>query len=1614
MPPSAQQPSWTTQDGASHPTVQRCIALIEERFPPAEAGPLRQCAEFLFRRAAWRFLEQHDAKDLAGLLGAVYHLLLDKDLDGTRVRVFNPTEAEDGWECPHTFVLAALRDRPFLYDSVQELLRAEECRITADLHPVFGVERTNGGLAFLAPLKALHRETVLVFELSRLDADRLPALAEGIQGVFAQVEPATEDYAAMLARVNHLITRLQPEAAAFPELTEDVNEAIAFLEWLKDKNFAFLGFREYDLEEHDGAWTARVHPDSGLGILRDARTSAYAHPVPLTDLPPDLQARATDGPFLIVAKTNREGVVHRRTRMDYIGVKKLDAQGRSVGEYRFLGLFTAAALGSAAAEVPVLRRKLATLLDRTGLPPGSHDYKMLVELFEGLPKDELFQATPDELQESIDALVATGTDPIVRCVIREDYQAHTLAIMLIVPRDRYSAQVRRRMQSLLQTRFNAEVADYHLGMGTGSTARLHFTLRMPRDRRLEVSRVELEHDLEAAIQTWEDRLRVALADALPPAEADAKYERWHGAFPLDYQTRTPPDEAVADIHWIESAHATDRPQISMRGPGIRAPGVPARLKLFSAGQRIVLSDVMPVLEHMGLRVLEEVPTEVTCSGGTTCFIHDFGVVEAHTEVPPEIDAVGKRLGDAILQVLAGNAQSDGLNALVIRGGMTRREVELMRTCLHYYRQLGTAFTAIYLGQVLVTHADVCRLFLQYFHAKFAPQGADRPAETAAAETAAVHEEACAAIDRIESLEADRILRAIFNVMESTVRTNYFCEGGLRPYLSLKIQSADVLQMPLPRPYCEVFVHSPHMEAIHLRGGKVARGGIRWSDRPEDYRTEILGLMKTQMIKNAVIVPVGAKGGFILRAPARDRETLAEQVREQYSVFMRGLLDVTDNIVEGAVVHPTDVVAYDGPDPYLVVAADKGTAHLSDTANGISAGYGFWLGDAFASGGSAGYDHKKEGITARGAWECAKRHFRELGKDIQQEPFTVVGVGDMGGDVFGNGMLQSRATKLVAAFNHLHIFLDPDPEPERAWEERKRLFELPRSSWADYDPALIAAGGGVYGRNDKHVAITPEVQAVLGITATALSGPELVRAILQAPVEMMYHGGIGTYVKHSRETHLEVGDKANDAVRVDGAQVRATVVVEGGNLGITQQGRIELAQHGVRLNTDATDNSAGVDMSDHEVNLKVLLAQAIHDGVLAPADRDALLEELTDTVAEQVLRNNYRQSLVISQDEYYARKRSMEYRTLLTTLADEGGLDRETEFLPSDEDLQTRAGAGQGLARPELAILLGYTKNWLCELILRSPLVDDPHLHQLVEAYFPPQVVARFPAAVRNHRLRRELLATEIANRVVNQAGTTFVQRLSDQTGCDAVTVVWAYLVGNEMFRFDELRSEIFGLDGTIPTQGQHQALRDVESVLTDLAKWILQNVTALTPISEVLTRFQVRAESAVETLLDLYAELEGADIDALRRTYLEQGLTEAVAEHFVLVPALRAVLDVLLISEHTGVPVEGVAALYLRSGHQLRIGWLLHASRDLPAASQWERMALDSAREDLQLQHRRIVYDVLRSHTDGEPALECMRRYWDEHARPINSYLGTVAQFVGPGDMNLAVLNVVSRFLKGI
>jgi glutamate dehydrogenase len=1588
----------TDAEVAESPIVDELLGRIAERTPPDRQEAVAAFAASYLRRIPADVLATLRAEELFGQVVGAFELADGRGDAPFVVRAFNPGLASDGYATVGSVLETSCDDSPFLVDSVTAEIASRGLGIRLVVHPVIGVQRSADGRieSVLHAREAPVRESMMHFEVDQhLTTAELDELADVVRGVLRDVQASVRDFAAMRERLPAMVETAR--AAGTRYAADEVEEAVTFLEWLSDHNFVFLGYREYAID--DGA--VAVVPGSGLGILADEESSHYAAPVPLIAIEPKLRDRIAAGDLLIVAKTNRFSTVHRRARLDYIGVKRVDADGSVVGELRLIGLFTSKAYNEPASRVPILRRKLRQIIAAEDLFEGSHDHKAAVALYDTFPKDELFSADVEQLRHEVVGLLDLQERAQVRLFVRPDLDGRRVSLLVALPRDHFNAAVRTKLQSLFLQRLDGDAIEYHLSLGDEDLARIHFTVHVHGEVP-QVSTAELEQQVVAITRTWDDRLRERLVAMHGEEKGTKLADRWAARFPDYYKSATDIYLSVLDIEQFERVEAGEPFVVSLQNE--RAAGASlTRVGLYKPGGKVNLSDFLPILEDLGLTVVEEVPTRLLGGDGET-FLHDFGVLGPDGRLL-DVGACGERVAECVSAVWRGEAESDRLNTLVVSAGLTWRQVAILRAYRKYRQRVGAVLPLEYQNEVFARNPAVVAKLVRYFELRFDPAQERRPEAEEA-----LRAEILADLDSITSLDDDRTLRNQLGTVDATVRTNAFQPD--RAHVSFKLDSPRVPLMPKPHPVCEIYVYSPRMEGIHLRGGRVARGGIRWSDRPEDYRTEILGLMKAQMVKNAVIVPVGSKGGFVLKHVPADRDALRAEVVAQYTTLMEGMLDITDNLVRGDVVHPPGVRVLDGDDPYLVVAADKGTATLSDTANAISERYGFWLGDAYASGGSAGYDHKALGITARGAFESVKRHFRELGHDVMTEPFTVVGVGDMSGDVFGNGMLLSPQTRLVAAFDHRHAFVDPDPDPATSFAERKRLFELPASSWDDYDRAKLSEGGGVYPLTAKSIAISPQARAALGVEAAALTPTELKAAILRAPVDLFWNGGIGTFIKAAGESNAEVGDRTNDAIRVNGADLRVRVVAEGGNLGATQRGRIEFARAGGRINTDAVDNSAGVDCSDHEVNLKILLGIPIAAGDLTRKQRDDLLAEVEPDVSAHVLYDNYLQNQILSQALERAPQRIEEHEDLMSRLEAEGLLERPIEFLPSTEEMAERRRAGQGLTRPELSVLLAYSKRSLKTALLESSLPDDPYLEREIRAYFPPRVVERFGHLVGRHPLRREMIATIIANDVVNSMGITFVSRFAAETGASAAAVARAYWIARRATDAVQRWAVVEGLDGQLDPVVQNDLMIGVDTLVEDVARWYLVHATSGT-MGDVIDQDTAPFSALAEVIDRVGTDDWRAEREAVAASFVERGVDPAVARRHAFQVELAHGPDILAVARAAGRPLEDVANAFFMAGERLRLDWLEARLAALAPRSRWERWASQAVGDDLMAVRRQAAQLMLEGAPDApvEAAVDAFASARAEAFERLERLVETIGQ---EDEVALPALTVALRQVRAV
>jgi glutamate dehydrogenase len=1623
-----------TQDGRPPHTAQAAVmdAIVTELSQRADPGERDLAATFgrlFLSKAPPEFFEDRDAPALAALTLGTLRMLQRSRPGRVDVEVFNPDGANEAWRAPVTVLRTDVSERPFIVDTIREYLHAEDLAIERFLHPVLQVVRKqDGSIASLAPASAGEpRESLVYCEIARVDdADRLERIRLTVRDNLADVVRATDDFQPMEGALDDTIAYLKDLAQRFPDHRDEAQEIEEFLLWLRDGGFVFLGYRSYDMVSTKRGRAIRVEPGSGLGILRDATSSTFQKPVLLSRLKPGLRERVEGGPLLITSKTNALSTVHRRARMDYVGVKKLDARGHITGERRFIGLFTSVAYSQDAARIPILRRKLAAILEQAGAIPGSHDYKEIITIFNSMPKEELFLASAEQIGREIESVLAVYHTHETRVTLRPDPLERGVSIMVIMPKERFSGDVRKAIEDAFVTRLEGEVLNYHLALGSGDQARLHFYISASPERVSEVEPVELEKIVEGLTRSWRDRVQAGLEEIRPGDEARRLAQRYSSAFSPEYQAATEPDVAETDILELEAMQGEARDAaIALSNPdvpeGIAVDEPVSQLKLFLRGGKLVLSDFMPILDNAGLRVIAMTPFEVAGPGVSKASIYVFAVQDTAGRPIDLVERAG-RLSDMLLAVWQGAATNDPLNALVLIAGLSWREVELLRAYAEYAFQLGAVPSRLSLVSALRAYPAAARLLVDFFATKFDTELSLGRRERERHITA-MGRDLQRLLEGVSSLSDDRALRRLALLMESTVRTNYYRHGGVRPvatsggapYISLKLSSDGLGSIVRTRLRYEVWVQSPRMSGVHLRGAKVARGGIRYSDRPDDFRTEVLGLVRTQMVKNAVIVPSGSKGGFITKRRLTDRDAMAQEVTAQYQTLMRGLLDLTDNLAEGDVVHPPGVLVYDEPDPYLVVAADKGTAHLSDVANAVAAEYDFWLDDAFASGGSHGYDHKKVGITARGGWECVRRHFREMGRDTQTEPFTAVGIGDMSGDVFGNGMLLSHETRLIAAFDHRHIFVDPAPDPESSFRERERLFNAGRTSWGDYDRSVLGPDGFIVARGAKEVDLPPSVRGALGLESTIerLDGEALIRAILAAPVDLLWNGGIGTYVKASDETHADVGDSANDPVRIDATQLRARVVGEGGNLGLTQRARVQYALAGGRLNTDAIDNSGGVDMSDHEVNLKILLGGAVASRRMSRKRRNELLEQLTEPVTQLVLRDNRSQSLALSLEQQRARETPDSFLDLLAQLEREGLLDRSAEALPSAEELMQRRSSGHDLTRPELSVLLAYGKLWLKQHLLASDLPDDDAAGRYLIEYFPAAALeGAGEAALTQHRLRREIVVTQLTNDLVDIMGVGFVSNTVRDTGVRPETAVRAWLIASQLCGARALRDSLEDVEGTLPSVEVYRWLRGLERVLERTARWVLANVPPDVPSTEFI-------EQHVEGLASLRAQFASIVAGEERATYEERvdemaAITDRtdLAQRLITLRFLDQLLEILRVARESGSDPVRVGRAYYLSSELMDIPWLRRRLAEVASDNRWDQRWANAILDELGRSHRLVTQLVVAEGAgsmEPEPALQRVR---ERQASQLAAYHRLVNEIRADPEAGLASLSIAVRELE--
>lgn len=1537
--------------------LEKVYKLIQDKLELAHQPLVTKLAQHLFSNISRDDLNERNESDLYGAVVSLWHHLNEKKAEEISVRVFNPTVSRQGWQSTHTIVEIVVPDSPFLVDSIKMALNRLDLVSHLMLHGPTQIGRDKKGKVTSINDGEGAFHSLFHLEVDRLaDKEAMTSLKEELMTILTDTGLVVNDWLLMVEKLDEVTHQVEAQQDKIEVEGDRYDEALEFLKWLGNHNFTFMGYKEFDLVTKDG--DSELVPTKGKGL------GLFANPdrvrsVKLSDFSDSARLEAKKPFLLIVTKGNTQSRIHRPAYTDYIGVKKFDKNGKVIGEHRFTGLYTSAVYNQSVSGIPLVRQKVERILEASGYRDGSYSYKALHNILENYPRDELLQAKEHELLEVGMGVVQMQDRDMLRLFVRKDPFGRFFSCMVYVTKDRYNTELRRQTQRILKNYFGCEQeVEFQTYFSESPLARTHYIVRVDNNN-MNVDVKTIEQNLMEASSTWDDRLSEAIVANFGESKGLPLTKEYMRAFPRSYKEDVMPASAVADIERLEFLNDDHRLGMLFYRPQEEAADSKAvRLKLYHRDEPIHLSDVMPMLENLGLRVIGESPYEVRKNNGHTYWILDFSMLHK-SENTVDLREARDRFQQAFAAIWAGDLESDGFNRLLLGASLTGREISILRAYARYMRQVGFPFSQQYIEDTLSHYPHLAKGLVDLFARRFDPKfkGGQKGQDDLMAKLTEQ-------LDHVESLDDDRIIRRYMEMITATLRTNYYQVGANKmpkPWLSLKMKPSDIPEIPQPVPAFEIFVYAPDIEGVHLRGGKVARGGLRWSDRQEDFRTEILGLVKAQQVKNTVIVPVGAKGGFVCkRQPTlTNRDEIFAEGQRCYKRFIRALLDVSDNIIEGEVAYPKNVVRHDEDDPYLVVAADKGTATFSDLANSVSEEYNFWLGDAFASGGSNGYDHKAMGITAKGGWESVKRHFREMGINCQTTDFTAIGVGDMAGDVFGNGMLLSKHIRLQAAFNHMHIFIDPNPDSASSWEERNRLFQLPRSSWEDYDAKLISKGGGIFSRRAKSIDLTPEIQKMLGTKRASMAPNDLIRKILSMKVDLLWNGGIGTYVKASTETHTDVGDRANDVLRIDGQDLKAKVVGEGGNLGMTQLGRIEYGLNGGRVNTDFVDNVGGVDCSDNEVNIKIFLNGLVMNGDLTVKQRNTILESMEDEVGEIVLEDAYNQAESISVTEQQGVSLVKEQIRFIHTMEKAGHLDRALEYIPDDETLLEREKQGKGLTRPELSVLVAYGKMVLKEQLVHDDISNDAyHAKQLVQ-YFPDELRRNYKDHMDNHPLRAEIIATVLANQMVNEMGCNFVTRLQEETGANVVDIANAYAAAREIFNLGSVLTQIRELDNIATTSAQYDLIYYVRRTLRRLARWLLRNRTGKQCVNELIKLYQVDAITITEKIDDMLVAEEVAEHNQMANAWIEQGVTEALANYVARLSSLYSVLDISTVSREKGTTVEQTAKLYYTLGDRLSLHWFLKQINGQAVDNNWQALARAAFREDLDWQQRQLTGQVL-------------------------------------------------------
>ncbi|NQY62743.1 MAG: NAD-glutamate dehydrogenase [Alteromonadaceae bacterium] len=1583
-------------DGLPSVILKNVAQLIHKKVPSDTSPLVAQFAELLYSNISTLDLAHRNDSDMYGATLSLWNALNGHQDSTPVIKVFNPQVSKHGWKSSHTVIEVIVSDMPFLVDSLRIALN----RLGLSPHlmlncPIKIIRDKDNNITQLAAaadksLESTSVETVFFIEIDRQTEQKvLDNVAKELLSVVSDISLTVSDWQPMRTRLAEIITDVKK--AKLPCSKADKDDAVEFLQWILDDNFTLMGYRSYNVEALKGeiALTAKV--ETSLGLMKNSIGTKQRL---LSNFSTAAREISLGKNLLILTKTNSRSRVHRPAHLDYIGVKQFDNKGNVIGEERFVGLFGSSYYTNSALDLPFIKSKVMAVCESSGFAQGTHAYKTLINILETYPRDEILQTNTDELLKNVLGIFQMQERDYSGLFIRRDAFERFYSCMVYVRRERYNTELRVATQKLLQEALGSDKeVEFTTYFSESVQARTHYIVRV-NSTKADINVKEIEKNLNEAARSWDDKLATALNSHKGEAKGKA-LSRKYVNFPQSYKDEVLPGSAIVDVEKLEALSDDNPLEMLFYQPQEEKPDSRlVKLKLFHSGEPLHLSDVLPILENFGLRVIGESPFAVRTNEGETCWILDFSMLLTG-KGKFNLEVVQSLFQDAFAKVWAGELEDDGFNRLILGAELDGREVSILRAFAKYERQIGGTFSQSYIEDTFARYPDIAELLINAFKLRFDPnKKASEKAQTK------ILDQIESSLDNVANLDDDRIIRRFVEMINATIRTNYFQPDpvkGNKSYISFKILPDQISDVPLPLPKFEIFVYSPQIEGVHLRGGKVARGGLRWSDRREDFRTEVLGLVKAQQVKNTVIVPVGAKGGFVCKQlpVGGSRQEIFEAGKECYRTFIRGLLDITDNIVGGNIVPPVNVVRLDEDDPYLVVAADKGTATFSDIANGIADDYNFWMGDAFASGGSVGYDHKGMGITARGAWESVKRHFREMDIDCQSTDFTCIGIGDMAGDVFGNGMLLSKHIRLQAAFNHMHIFIDPTPDAASSYKERERLFNLPGCSWEDYNKDLISEGGAIFSRHQKSIKLTPQIKKMLGTQKQKMSPAELMQNILKMKVDLLWNGGIGTYVKGSKETHLEVGDRANDSLRINGNELQAKVVGEGGNLGLTQLGRIEFAANSGRINSDSVDNVGGVDCSDNEVNIKILLNGLVQNGDLTVKQRNKLLYDMTDQVSEIVLSDCYRQTHSLSITEMRSVNQLKEQVRFIHELERTGKLDRALEFIPNDDEIAERLAKGQGLTRPELSVLLAYSKMVLKEDLVCPEITENPFHNRLLVEAFPKQLQDKYQAQMQEHPLRAEIIATKLANNIGNDMGFNFVNRMYEETGATVAEITNCYVMASEVFELSEVWQQITLLDNQISTSIQTEMLFQLRRTVRRATRWFLRHRNKALDIAQTIAFYQPTFKHLAENLNKLLVTVEVSQLKHVETDLVKTGVPKNIAVRISQLSSLFPVMDIADISHSDGRSLDLIADLYFRLGVRLDLHWFLDQITGQPVSNHWQALARASFREELDWQQRSLTQVVLRCDCDAEKTdIEAMLDTWIEtNEQPLGRWNHILADF---------------------